>query len=227
MEKSRSNQIYEIWHQLLDDQKSKNKQVGNMASYSMDRYSKQENGIYLNGLNKDSKEAQQLQQLGFQLIYPTALSEQAVDRMDDIAKRQYETNMSKALVVDTKEQYHTLELANIIASHYYLNGYGIVGGYDIKNNTMTEYPKGEFEKDSEKGLNDILTKLGFETQIDEQLHVTVKSDIPYPSVKQSKFKQIYDKSKGKIKEVFSKLKSFINNKEQKQEKENSDDVHEL
>ena len=57
------------------------------------------------------------------------------------------------------------------------------------------------------------------TNVKEDLTIT-KMDDSHALVNESKFAQIYGKAKGRIQEVFSKIKSFIKGKSQ--EKENND-----
>ena len=127
-----------------------------------------------------------------------------------IAQMQVETNQTLAI-----------ELQNY-ATNYYSAGNGCISGVDYKENTTTQYPVGDFKEGANTQLRNILSRLGFETQIDEKGKVTTSSDIPYPAVKRAKFAQIYNKAKEKIQGAFTKLKALVNSKDQDKEKDTNE-----
>lgn len=169
------------------------------------------NGLVQYNLKRDSETVKTLESLGYKVIYPAQLTEDKVARMDVTEKYLYDERMNQALVIDGNEKQLSLDFANAIAKHYFSNGL-VMAGVDIENNSITEYPHGEFVEGVNKDFQDLLNSIGFQTEMNEHGHVAVSSKIPYPAVKKSKFKQIYDKAKGKIQESFAKLKSLVNSK---------------
>lgn len=198
-------------YEQVVDLLNQNRKKGELIGESLDPTSKEANALSLT-LNKDSETVKKLERLGFKVIYPAQLAEEAVARMDVTQKYVYDAKMSNALIIDGKEQNLSLDFANTIARHYFSTGDSIIGGVDIENNTMTEYPHGNFVEGTNNDFQDLLNGLGFQTEMNEYGNITVSSDIPYPAVKKSRFEQIYDKAKGKIQGAFTKLKSLVTSK---------------
>ena len=175
-------------------------------------------------MDKDSKEIKELEGLGYKVIFPAELTEEAIARMNDQEKSSYEFNIKQALVVDTKDK-NDLELANLIRKDYFrIAGYNSsIAGLDIDNNSLTANTSSynNFKEGSIQEYKKILEEVGYETSYDHLGNVTAFSDIPYPAVKKSKFSQIYENAKGKIKGMFSAIKDRLNIKNQ--EKENKKD----
>lgn len=212
MNKERYNQVYSLLNKHLE-----NDNIKRLIEYTFDPTSKETNGLSLSGLDKDSDTVEQLNNLGFKVIYPASLKEETVASMGTAEKYVYDSKMSQALVIDTKESHLSLDFANTIAKHYFSTGNSIIAGFDKKNNSITEYPHGNFAEGTNGEFQNLLNSLGFQTEMDEYGHVSVSSNIPYPAVQTSKFKQIFEKAKGKVQGAFAKLKSYINSKDQVKE----------
>lgn len=163
---------------------------------------------------------------GFKSIFPAKLTDEAIARMDESSKLMYESNLGSSLIVDTQEPHRTVDLVHTIAKHYYSTGdVEPLSGIDKRDNSITEFPWGNFREGSSEEFSQILSDLGYQTEIGENGQVKAFSDVPYPVVKKSKFGQIYDKAKGRIKDVFSKIKSMVSSKEETKEN-NSNEEHE-
>lgn len=206
---------------LLNQYAEKN-EPREIIGYSSDPTSKDEaNGFVLNGLARDSGTVEELESLGFKVIYPAKIKEGEIGRWGLETKKINKIFGNNALVIDGEEKHLSLDFANMIAKHYFSCGYSI-SGVNIQNNSITEYPHGNFEEGANIEFQNLLNDLGFKTQMTEYGNVTVSSDIPYPAVKKSKFEQIYDKAKGKIQGAFAKLKSFVTSKEQVKENDTNE-----
>lgn len=180
-------------------------------------HSKEVTGLTLPGLNKNSDTVKKLEEAGFKVVYPAELTEQAVENLDEVEKYTYDKLLGTALVIDGNEENLSLDFANTISSHYFSTGDGVWSAVGTENNSITECPHGQFVDGSSDRLNELLTNLGFRSQVAENGDVTVSSDIPYPVVKKSKFRQLYDLGKDKISSAFAKLKSFFAPKDQVKE----------
>lgn len=171
-------------------------------------------------MDKNSKEIQQLEDLGFKVIFPAELTEEAVAKMDVAQRHEYDTKLNEALIVDTNGQ-HSLDLASVIAKHYFQEGH-CMQGVSAQSNSLTEYSHGEFKEGNNQEYKKLLDEIGYETTMDENGRVTAFSDIPYPAVQKSKIEQIYENAKGKINGIFSAIKNRFNSKNQDQVKENEE-----
>lgn len=213
---------YEQASNLLSQHLKENSTMGGLIGVSFDPTSKENNGLSLSGLNRDSETVKKLESLGFKVIYPAKLTEREVARMNTENKYVYDAKMSNALVIDGNEQNLSLDFAQTIARHYFSTGYSMERGVDIKNNSVTEYSYGNFVEGTNNDFQDLLNDLGFQTEMNEYGNVTVSSNIPYPAVKKSKFEQIYNKAKGKIQGAFAKLKSIVTSKDQVKENDTNE-----
>ncbi len=209
---------------LLGQHLKDNVPMGNLGKLgiSMDRSSGEKNGLSLSKLDKNSDTVKKLEDLGFKVIYPAPLTEKAINEMSVGERYVYDAKMNTALVIDGNEQNRSLDFARTISQHYFSNGSGMRTGLDTKNNSITEYPFGDFEEGVSAGYQDLLNDLGFKTEMNEYGNVTVSSDIPYPAVKRSKIEQIYDKAKGKVQGIFAKLKGLVNSKDKVQENDTNE-----
>lgn len=212
---------YEQASSLLSKHLKENDLMG-LIGVSHDPSSKEYNGLSISGLNRESDTVKKLESLGFKVIYPAQLTEQAVDRMDDVQKYVYNAKMSTALVIDGSEKCLSLNLENLIAKYYFDAGMPDIAGLDSQNNSITRYPRYDFPPETNANYKDLLDDIGFQTEMDENGRVTVSSDIPYPAVRKSKFEQIYDKAKGKIQGAFAKLKALVNPKDKAKENDTNE-----
>lgn len=211
--------ILESYNQKIQE----NGGLRELIGVSTDPHTHEEIG-YSMRMDKTSREIQELEALGFKVIFPAELTEEAVARMDTAQKYVYDAKLNNALVVDTKGN-HSLDLASVISRHYFQEGHSM-GGLDAKGNSLTEYPHGEFKEGMNQEYQKLLEEIGYETSMDEYGRVTAFSDIPYPAVKRTKFEQFYENAKGKIKGMFSAIKNRLNSKNQDQVKENETDERE-
>lgn len=179
-------------------------------------------GEILHGLNRDSKTVRQLEELGYRVIYPSPLKQEAVEKMDIADKYVYDAKMNTALIIDGKEEALSLELEGIIANHYYSAGTMNLGGLDIKDNSVTRYGSFDtgFPPEVDANYQKLLGDIGFQTRRDDKGNLVIPSDIPYHTVKKSKFKEIYGQAKDKIRDALSKIKNMTKSKDKEKAKEN-------
>lgn len=208
----------------LLEEYSREKGIDTLVGVNTDPHSGEYSTLSYSGLDRDSDTVKKLEEAGFKVVYPAELKEQEVDKMDDDKRAEYDIKLRTALIVDGKEETRSLDLANAISSHYFSTGHGLMGGVSAENNSITEFPQGQFVDGSSDKLNKLFTDLGYESQVTENGDITVKSDIPYPTVQKSKFRQLYDMGKEKISSSFAKLKSFFKAKEKDNgDRDDSDD----
>ena len=217
MNKERSQEVMGLLEEYMSNH---GKQI---IGESKDPTFKEENGYSLR-LSKDSNTVKDLEARGFKVIYPAKLKDEfeQPNGQGEFIKGKYLNEQFKdnAFIIDSSEK-PSLDLANAIARHYFLEGENghILTGMDAKSNAMTFFTHGSGYIDgANQDFSELLNGMGFETQIDEYGRVTASSNIPYPApaIQKSKFEQIYDKARGKIKDMFSKIKSIAHSKEQKQ-----------
>lgn len=212
---------YEQASNLLSQHLKENNQMG-MIGVSRDPSSKENNGLTIAGLNRDSDTVKELESLGFKVIYPAQLTEQAVDRMDDVQKYVYNAKMSTPLIIDGSEKCLSLNLENLLAKHYFKAGMPDIAGFDSRNNSITRYLRHGFPPETNANYKKLLDDLGFQTEMDDKGRITTSSNVPYPAVRKSKFEQIYEKAKGKIQGAFAKLKELVNQKDKAKENETNE-----
>lgn len=207
----------------------KNGEVAPLIGSHRDSTLKEDIGYIMLGLERDSETVKRLEGLGFKAIYPAELSEETISRMSDVEKYVYEDKMKRALIIDGKEPNLSLEFAKMISDHYLSADTSThLWGLDKTNNSLTNHiGLGHHKEGTAENLQELLSSVGFNPTLDGEKYdksITISSDIPYPAVRKSKLEQIYDKSKGKIQEVFAKLKAFVNQKDKV--KENDTDERE-
>lgn len=178
-------------------------------------------------ISKDSPLIEQLTQAGFKVIYPAEAPTEHIARMTEEQKSDYNYHQNEGLIVDASADKHPIGLANIIASHYYADIGGTLGGYTDNSVTYHNgtYPgKDEEQNKINEDFSNILNELGYETETNERGEITAKGDMPYPTVQKSKLQQIFDNAKSKIQNVFAKLKSALSQKQNlKEQAENERD----
>ena len=166
--------------------------------------------LVMDGLNRDNLEdlkiIEELEEAGFKLLYPEEFKSAYLQRFDEKERGFYEINQKKPLVVDTREENCSLELADNIIKRV-LHGY-VKGSYSEEDNRKTYEDVDEeiFEDGVMDRLVEILNDVGFKDVEVEKVDsidgpkniLKVSSSIPYQSVNKSKFGQIYEESKGKI-----------------------------
>ena len=171
---------------------------------------------YEENIEPNSPEAKKLEDLGFKLIYPAELSQSAQERLSEDDRFSYKQSQSHPLIIDSQET-PTIGLAKSIAHHYFssANNNHMLYGYDYKQNSISVHPNEyNFKDGTMENFMQVLNELGFETTSPgKNFGVNIHSNIPYPFVQQSKFQDIFGRAKGKVKETFNKLKSFIKPKE--------------
>ncbi len=193
---------------------------------SRDPHFQETTALYAQYEQIDSDLIEDLEAAGFKSIFPAKLPDEAIERMDKLSRDRYERKMRHSMIVDTQEPHRTVDLVHTIAKHYYSTGdVEPLSGIDKRDNSITEFPWGNFREGSSEEFSQILRDIGYQTEIGENGQVKAFSDVPYPVVKKSKFGQIYDKAKGRIKDVFSKIKSMVSSKEETKEN-NSNEEHE-
>ena len=211
MEQERSKQLKETFR---EKDMQKNKQI--MVDISQSSL-KETIGYRMSDLEPYT--VKDLEALGFKVIYPAELSEDRVYRMSTREKYFYDYQMKEALIIDGKEQSHSLELAKIISNHY-LSADTIPPGYWGIDETGTSLTKDiefdHYKEGTAEKLQELLSDIGVNPTLDGE-SITISSDIPYPTVRKSKFEQIYDKAKGKIQGTFAKLKALVKPKDQVKE----------
>lgn len=196
-----------------------------MFGYNRDPQIQETTGVTHGNIDPNSEEAKRLEAAGFKLIYPAELNPETLESYshlseDNFAPYLYESNMTRPLIVDSNER-PTLTFAQNIISHYLSQDLGgHIYGYDLKNNTIDRSiaPK-HFKDGSIEKLTEMLNGFGFSTSLDELGNLNVHSDIPYPTVPKSKFQGMFEKAKGKLKDTFNKIKSFLKTKENEKDTE--------
>lgn len=171
---------------------------------------------YQERIEPNSPEAKKLEALGFKLIYPAELSQSAQERLSEDDKFLYDLHQSFPMIIDAQEA-PTIGLAKSIAHHYFSSATNnhMLYGYDYKENSISVHPnESNFKDGTMENFMQVLNELGFEaTSQGKHYGVDIHSNIPYPFVQKSKFQDFFGKAKGRIKEAFDKLKSFIKPKE--------------
>lgn len=198
MRDDRLQTAYSLLRQHKDTQNS-------LIGYNTDPSSKKQCALTIE-LAKDSDLLQELESMGFKAIYPAELADNEIARMDEAQRNTYNIRQQNALIVDTKEDCLSLNLANSIANHVYSNAHsGHLDGLDTVNNAVTYYPDHtKFKEGTHENLQATLSELGYQTDLTDD-RVTVHSNIPYPSVNKSKFAKIFEMAKNKIHNVAEKL----------------------
>lgn len=157
--------------------------AGEWSSYSM-------------SLDKNSDEVKELKKQGYTVLFPAELSADTIASMTPEEKEEYENNMNRALILDSKDKCHSLEAIRAIASHYYSSGSGIITGIDYTTNSLAIFPYGKIPESAHQTLYSVLIELGYTASLDGQ-QLSVESNEQCPCVKKSKFSQIYDSFKDK------------------------------
>ena len=161
-------------------------------------------------LDRNSRKVQELENEGYKIIFPAELSQQAVDKMEPDEKEHYEINKRLAMIVDSAEDCHSLDLARDIATHYYSNCAGTITGVDYEQNALAIFPYGDYDPNTHQELHKIYSELGYTASLDgEQL--SINSDEPYYCVTKSKFQQIYFDTKDKLHTMIENMSTFIKN----------------
>lgn len=223
MNQERNEQVLNILREH-NEKIQKNGEIAPYISFHSDPALKEDIGYTMYGLERDSETVKRLESLGFKAIYPAELSEEAISRMSDSEKDVYEGKMKEALIIDGKEPNLSLEFAKMISDHYLSADTPThLWGLDRTNNSLTNHIGLDNRKEgTAENLQELLSSVGFNPTLDGEKYdksITISSDIPYPAVKRSKFEQIYDKAKGKIQGMFTKLKSIVKPKDQVKENE--------
>lgn len=209
---------YDQMNDLLRQYLNENNPMGIMGD-CFDPSSKEHNGLLCPGLDKDSETVKHLESLGYKVIYPAQLTEEAVGRMDEAKKYAYDAKMKNALVIDGNEKCLSLDLERLIADHYFSAGIPAIAGVDFRNNSVIRGSYSiDFPPETNENYKALLDDIGFQTEKDDKGNVTISSNIPYPAVTKSKFAQIYDKAKEKIQGALAKLKAFVKPKDKDQER---------
>ena len=229
---------------ILNEHNKQREQAGKISALTPAQYdhtSKEVIGYTVAfGLGRDSQTVKKLESLGFRVLYPAELSEEKINSMSLNEKNLYSTRKKQALIIDGKQQYPSLEYARMILDNYfyaYNYEYDCSGlrvrypdmntFYNKDNNSLTTHLGGiaPYEEGSAEDLQKLLSSLGFNPTIDGEgsyRSINIPSDVPYPVVKKSKYGQIYEKAKGKIKGMFEKLKSIVKPKENEEVRNKSD-----
>lgn len=218
---------------ILNEYNKKLKENGKISELIGERRNPHINeaiGYYLT-IDKEENlhEIEEMEARGFKVIYPGKLKEDArIARGPgkEIIEGKYlnQTMGKRALIIDSNEP-KSLEIISMISDHYFSEGH-VINGLDYKENSITSHEHGQFQEGTNKEYQDLLNDMGYKTTMDEYGRVTAFSDIPYPAVKKSKFEQIYDNAKGKVKAMFSAIKNRFSSKNQEQVKENEEDERE-
>ena len=173
--------------------------------------------IYTILLDRNSRKVQELEKEGYKIIFPAELSQQAVAKMGPDEKKHYEINNRLAMIIDPKEDCHSLDLARDITTHYYSNCDGTITGVDYEQNALAIFPYGDYEPNTHQALHKIFDELGYTARLDgEQL--SINSDEPYPCVTKSKFQQIYFDTKDKLHTMIENMSAFIKGSAIRQDK---------
>lgn len=197
-----------------------------ILGYHTDPQLQETTSVTHENIDPNSKEAKRLEAAGFKLIYPAELNSETLENYsqfdeDVFNTHLYEVQMAYPLIVDSN-QAPTLDFAQHIISHYLLqdNIGGRIYGCDKVNNATSIDPKAaHFKEGSIENLIEVLNSFGFSASLDEFGLLNVHSDIPYPTVPKSKFQGMFEKTKGKLKDTFNKLKSFLKTKENEKDTE--------
>lgn len=193
----------------------------------VDRTTKEVNAMFPGQLDPNSPEAAELRKNGFTLIYPAPLKENKTGKMDVVARNEYNAKLNSPMVIDNTDL-KTTDLASKIISQYLSAGSPMLTGQDFTGNTITPYPDwSEFEANAMSQLQTTLDNLGYETSIAEN-NLSVKSDIPFPTVQKSNLSKIFDRAKSKIKDAFNKIKGALTKeKDSKTNEDKNNDAPEL
>ena len=172
-----------------------------------------------NGLRipQNSPEVKKIEGLGYKVIYPARLKDDKVAQMDISKRKEYEARMNTALIVNPAGK-HTVDLESLISRHYFQNGIEM-GGMGL--NYVVTRASGDFDGDYNQEYKQMLDSLGFQTTIDQNGLVTTYFDEPIHSVNETKFEQIYNESRSKIKKKKKKIKEAIIRRQNKQERQNN------
>lgn len=220
MKEERVEQI----NQLLREHREYLKNNGEGALLSVayhDRASGEINGMDMRDLKRDSDTVKRLESLGYKVIYPAELSEERISSMSTSEKYVYDRKMNHALIIDKQEECQSLEFGKMITDHY-LSAEPIRNLWSVEsdknNNSINNFiDTRSYKEGTDKDLQGLLKEVGVDSTIEQGNYykkIGISSEVPYPTVKKSKFAQIYDNAKGKIQGVFAKLKSLVNSKEQ-------------
>ncbi len=225
MKQERNEQVMKILEEYRDEY-TKNGKIAPAIGSQMDPNLKENIGIYMRELKRDSDTIKKLEGLGFKAIYPAELSEEAIARMSTAERYVYDEQMKDALIIDGKETNHSLDFAKMISDHYLSTdtSHHFWGLYN-EDKSIKRYIESNHKEGTAENLVELLGSVGFKTAIEgekEDKSVSISSDIPYPTVRKSKFEQIYDKAKGKIQGVFAKLKTLVNPKDQVKENDTNE-----
>lgn len=226
MNQERNNQVWSILREYQDQEKNKDYYSRPIGCFQ-DPASHEVIGYKVEKLERNSKTVKQLESLGFKAVYPAELSEKEISYMDVGEKYVYESRMKNPLIIDTKETNLSLDYAQLISDHY-LSAYRVPSAWGVNKNAnslTTTIDLGHYKEGTDKNLQKLLNSVGFNPTLDGEPYsrnFTVSSDIPYPIVKKSKFEQIYDKAKGKIKGMFEKLTSIVKPKDKIKENEQNE-----
>ena len=233
MEKNRENQLSEILMKVVQESGFRG-----VKSNVVDKETGEVCACKINGILKENPEAvKELEELGYVIISPTRLSDIAMQQMQNMQgdmnyDHQAEIRLQGSMVVDPKQE-KTKTLAEEIIKEYYSNKdvYKSFSEYYKRSHDGAGLAELDAFGGNTKELQDILSKVGFSTEVDKEGMLVVKGNdfsinvdgisgksmdkLPEKSLVQaSKFEQIYNKAKHRIKDTFEKLKSFFKGKDQ-------------
>lgn len=209
MNKERSQQAISILDQYKDGLKNKGEQPP-IVGYSIDPVSQEHIGYYIS-MEKNSNEVAKLESLGFKVIYPAELTEDAISQMTVADKFTYELKMKRALVVDKQEPKHSLEFAEMISNHYLsADPLQQLWGIDEKRNTISRnIGLGHHPEGTAESLQRILNDVGVSSTLEgENLtkSITISSEVPYHTVDPSIYAQMHNDVRHSIGSTFDRLK---------------------
>ena len=159
-------------------------------------------------LIRGSKDVQDLEHEGYEVVFPEPLSEKAISKMSPQEREIYHEKLSLAMIINPQEMPLSLEQASIIAKHHYSCGPGVITGVDPDKNSLTIFPQGDFDEQAHVRLNEVFTKLGYPSQLNG-IEIEVASSIPYPCVAKEKLREVFTTYVREAKQFLEVGKKFL------------------
>ena len=173
-----------------------------------------------------------LEESGYQVIFPAEVSEETLMKMSEGDRITYNALKNEGLVVDATGR-HNGAVFDQISEHYFSlcsklgqpqDRVSHMGCINADNSITTDITaiSTDIQEKYSRGFNEVLSRVGFNTQRDETGGVKAFCDEPIQFAKKSNFRNIYDKAKGKINETIKNFKNAFRNRNNQKEVQNDE-----